>query len=160
MTRHYVPKQVLVNTYNAYIQPHIDYGLPVWGYTHKTHIIPIERQQRKAVRIMNFMKKRDDPSHLFKPDNLLHFDESLKLTSAKLLWKADKQILPPPVNSIFKSRNDTSFHVPHRRIDLTQQCISFRGIQTWNRIPPKIRSANTITSLKTNYKKYLLNSTL
>ncbi len=157
MVRHYVPKQILVNTYNAYIQPHIDYCLPVWGYTHKTHIAPIERQQRKAIRIMNFMKKRDDPSLQFKQNNLLRLDESLKLSSAKVLWKADNHLLPPTVNSIFSNRNG-KFHTPHRRIDLTQHCISFVGTQVWNRIPQKIRSANSITSFKTNYKKYLLNS--
>ena len=29
IVRHFLPKQVLINTYNAYIQPHIDYGLNV-----------------------------------------------------------------------------------------------------------------------------------
>ena len=155
MVRHYVPKQILINTYNAHIQPHIDYGLPVWGYTHKTHTLPVERQQRKAVRIMNFMKKRDDdPYPLFKPNHLLRFDESLKLSSAKLLWKADNHLLPPTVNSIFnKSRKDNSFHVPYRRINLTQHCISYQGTQVWNRIPLRIRSANTINFLQDKLQK-------
>ena len=155
--RHFVPKQVLINTYNAYIQPHIDYGLPVWGYTHKTNLIPIERQQRKAVRIMNFLDKRADPYPYFKCSNILSLDQSLKLSSSKLLWKADNQFLPPTVNSIFNSRNNKSFHVPYRRIDLTQHCISYHGTQVWNRIPLEIRSAKTINSFKINYKKYLLN---
>ena len=157
MVRHYAPKQVLINTYNAYIQPHIDYCLPVWGYTHKTHISAIERQQRKAVRTMNFMKKRDDPTLHSKQNNLLRLDESLKLSSAKIIWKANNHLLPPPVNSIFSNRNG-KFLTPFRRIDITQHCISFHGTQVWNRIPQKIRSAPSIASFKSSYKKYLLDS--
>ena len=157
MVRHYVPKQILINTYNAHIQPHIDYCLPVWGYTYKTHLLPVQRQQRKAVRIMNFMKKRDDPNSFFKADNLLRLDESLKLSSAKFIWKVQNHLVPPSIESIFTRRNDLSFHVPHRRIDVTQHCISFNGIQVWNRIPQKIKLAKSISSLKINYKKFLLN---
>ena len=158
MVRHYVPKQILINTYNAHIQPHIDYCLPVWGYTYKSHLVPVSRQQRKAVRIMNFLKKRDDPDPFFKTDSLLRLDESLKLSSGKILWKAKNHLLPAPVESIFTRRNDHSFHVPHRRIDLTQHCISYAGSQVWNRIPQEIKFAKSINSFKSNYKKLLLTS--
>ena len=106
---------------------------------------------------MNFLDKRADPYPFFKCSNILSLDKSLKLSSSKFLWKADNQLLPPTVNSIFNSRNNQSFHVPYRRIDLTQHCISYQGTQVWNRIPLEIRSAKTINSFKTNYKKYLLN---
>ena len=156
MVRHYVPKQILINTYNAHIQPHIDYCLPVWGYTYKTHLLPVQRQQRKAVRIVNFLKKRDDPVPFFKADNLLCLDESLKLSSAKFIWKLQNCLLPPSIESIFTRRNELSFHVPHRRIDVTQHCISFTGVQVWNKIPQNIRVSKTISSFKTKYKKFLL----
>ena len=158
MVKHYVPKHILINTYNAHIQPHIDYGLTVWGYTHKTHILPVERQQRKAVRIMNFMKKQDDPYPFFKTDNILRIDQNVKLSSAKLLWKTSNKLVPPTIHSLFNSRNKNCFHVPYRRIDLTQNCLSYKGTQSWNRIPQKIRSANTLNTFKVNYKKFLLNS--
>ena len=157
MVRHYVPKQILINTYNAHIQPHIDYCLPVWGYTYKTHLLPVQRQQRKAVRIMNFLKKRDDPAPFFKSDNLLCLDESLKLSSAKLIWKVQNCVIPPSIDSIFTRRNELSFHVPHRRIDVTQHCISFTGVQVWNKIPQNIRVSKTISSFKNKYKEFLLN---
>ena len=108
--------------------------------------------------IMNFLKKRDDPNPSLKSDNLLLFDQSLKLSSAKLLWKAKNHVLPDPIESIFTRRNSLSFHVPHRRIDLTQNCISFSGVQVWNRMPQKIKLAKSINSFRTNYKKFLLNS--
>ena len=158
MVRHYVPKQILINTYNAHIQPHIDYCLPVWGYTYKSHLTPVLRQQRKAVRTINFLKKRDDPDPFFKSDNLLPLGESLKLSSGKLLWKAKNHLLPSPVESIFTKRNEHSFHVPHRRIDLTQHCISYSGVQVWNKIPQKIKLSGSINSFKFSYKKVLLNS--
>ena len=84
MVRHYLPKNTLIDTYHAYIQPYIDYCLNVWGHTNKTHIASIERQQRSAIRLMNFKKKRDDTTELFKNDKILPLDKNLQLHSAKL----------------------------------------------------------------------------
>ena len=70
--RHFVPQDLLKNTYHAHFQPHIDYGLTVWGHAAKTNLEVINRQQRKAIRIMNF-KKTDfkETDQLFKENEIL-----------------------------------------------------------------------------------------
>ena len=157
MVRHYLPKQILISTYNAYIQPHIDYGLNVWGYTNKSHLDIIARQQRKALRLMNFKRKRDDATDLFKTDKVLPLDENLKLSSAKLAWKANKGLLPSPVNSLFHPRShNNSLHLPYRRLDITQRCSTYQGVKDWNQIPEQIRASNSLNILKTHYKNLLL----
>ena len=86
MLRHYVPKTTLLNTYHAYIQPHLDYGINIWGHTYKTHLNSLKRKQRKAIRIMNFKSKHYNPQELFISDRVLPFDENLQLSAGKLLW--------------------------------------------------------------------------
>ena len=44
--RHYIPHNLLSNTYNANIQPHIDYGLNIWGRSAKIHLEDVIRQQK------------------------------------------------------------------------------------------------------------------
>ncbi len=157
LVRHYLPKKTLTDTYHAHIQPHIDYGLNVWGHTYKTHIAPIERQQRKAIRLMNFKKKRDETTELFKNDKILPLDKNLQLQSAKLIWKASNDLLPSPLNPLFKKRShDNSFHLPYRRLDITQRCPSYQGVYMWNKTPKNIRASPSINTLKTNLKSYLL----
>ena len=161
LVRHLLPKQILINTYHAYIQPHIDYCLNVWGHTYKTHLTTLERQQRKAVRLMNFANKRDDPTDFFKNDKILKLDQSIKLTSAKLIWKASKNLPPSPVNSLFNKRaENNSFHLPYRRLDLTQRTPLFQGVLSWNQIPENIRSSKSLNILKTSYKTLLLSQQL
>ena len=157
MVRHYLPKTTLLKTYNAYVQPHIDYGLNVWGHTFKTHLSPVKRQQRKSMRLMNFKKKQDETAELFLNDKVLPFDKNLMLSSAKLLWKANNNLLPSTLNTLFKKRcQNNSFHLPFRRLDITQQCTTYQGVQVWNRIPQGLRSIKSLNEFKTRYKTHLL----
>ena len=157
MVRHYVPKITLLNTYHAHIQPHIDYGINIWGHTYKTHLSPLHRQQRKALRLMNFKRKHDDTTELFKNDKILPLDKSLQLHSAKLFWKASHNLLPSPLKPLYNKRTqNSSFHLPCRRTELTKKCSSYAGVQVWNRIPEDIRLSKSLGILKSSYKAYLL----
>ena len=157
MVRHYLPKKTLLNTYNAQIQPHIDYGINIWEHTYKSHLTPLYRQQRKALRLMNFKRKRDDTTELFKNDKILPLEQNLQLHSAKLLWKASHDLLPSPLKPLYNKRTqNSSFHLPFKRIDLAMKCSSYNGVQTWNKIPEKIRLSTSLNILKTSYKNNLL----
>ena len=156
MLRHYVPKTTLLNTYHAYIQPHLDYGLNIWGHTYKTHLNSLKRKQRKAIRIMNFKPKHFDPQELFVSDRVLPFEKNLQLSAGKLLWKARNNLLPSTVNSLFQKRTqNNSFHLPFKRLEISQQSSTYQGVQVWNSIPESIRSKKTLNSFKESFKKHL-----
>ena len=46
--RHYVSKNTLKMLYHAFIQPHIDYGLIVWGSATKINLKTIQDKMKKA----------------------------------------------------------------------------------------------------------------
>ena len=157
--KHFIPEKTLINTYNAHIQPHIDYGLTVWGYASKTSLQTIEKQQRKAIRSINFKPKRyEDTISLFKQSKILPLKQCISLSSCKTIWKAANSLLPSTISSIFNQRADTSFHLPYRRIDATQSCISYKGVQAWNKISVNIRSSTSLNLFKNKYKEFLLSS--
>ena len=154
--RHFVPVNILTNSYNAHIQPHIDYGLNLWGYAAQTFIDKIIRKQKKSIRIMCFKNSRESTELLFPSKNILPFHKNLQLQAGKLLWKAANSYLCPSLNPLFHMRNDEStFHVPHRRLDVSQNSVTYAGVKTWNAIPPEIRSSTSPNCFKGKFKGYL-----
>ena len=108
--RHFVPTELLTNTYNAHIHSHIDYGHLLWGYAAQTHINTIAVQQKKALRLMNFVKyedRRESTQPLFKKSKVLPLDKNLKLLAGKTLWKVANSLLCPPINTLFKPRENS-----------------------------------------------------
>ena len=55
--RHHVSKNTLKMLYHAFIQPHIDYGLIVWGSATKSNLKIIQDKMKKAIRTISFKKK-------------------------------------------------------------------------------------------------------
>ena len=107
---------------------------------------------------MHFKPRRyEDTDTLFKDTKLLPLAKSLMLTSGKAIWKASKSLLPSTINTKFQKRdNSNSFHVPYRRIEVAQNCLSYQGVKSWNKIPKEIQSATSINSFKNKYKGHLL----
>ena len=61
--RHFVPKHTLLLLYNAFIQPHITYGIEVWGSTYRTNLITIINTQKMAVSAITFSLWRAHSEH-------------------------------------------------------------------------------------------------
>ena len=153
--RHFLPSHLLTNTYYAHIQPHIDYGLNLYGYAAETHIKDVIVQQKKAIRIMCFKKYRETTEPLFTNKNILPFHKNLQLQAGKYLWKAANDYLCPSLNPLFNKRDDGSFHLPHRRLDVSQNSIVYTGVKLWNDIPPEIRSCTSLSNFKMKCKEHL-----
>ena len=105
---------------------------------------------------MCFKNSRESTELLFPSKNILPFHKNLQLQAGKLLWKAANSYLCPSLNPLFHMRNDEStFHVPHRRLDVSQNSVTYAGVKTWNAIPSEIRSSTSPNCFKGKYKGYL-----
>ena len=69
--RHFVPQYVLVMLYNAFVLPHLMYGLEVWGNTFPTYIQDILQIQKKLVRIITFSDWNAPSAPLFRKLGIL-----------------------------------------------------------------------------------------
>ena len=155
--RHYIPQETLSNTYYAYIHSHLDYGQNLWGYAAQTHLDDIIGQQKKAIKIINFKKKDHESAPLFKESKILPFDKSLQLNSHKLIWKCVNSLSPSTITSLFHQREEaTTLYVPFRRLDVAQNCISYKGVQNWNKLPGELRSSESLYKFKNKCKEHLL----
>ena len=52
--RHFAPYNILLNIYNAFISPHINYGIINWGGAYQNSLDPLSKNQKKAARLLFF----------------------------------------------------------------------------------------------------------
>ena len=71
--RRYLSKGVLRTLFYAFVQPHIDYGLLVWGSATPSNLKPIKKNLQKAVRKILFKNRNQPTEPLFHELKALRF---------------------------------------------------------------------------------------
>ena len=69
--RKYLNKETLLMLSYAFIYPHIDYGILIWGASIQESLYPIVAMQKRIIRIITFAHKRDHTCNLFKNTGIL-----------------------------------------------------------------------------------------
>ena len=96
---------------------------------------------------------------LYTLHNSLKFTDSVKLNTAKFMFRAINHSLPPNLQNLFKVKAYDN-HLFHRIRIRTQRklfCLSSSGPQLWNNLTKSLRIKNSIHAFSTNYKKVLIN---
>ena len=164
--RHYLPEKTLKNLYNAFIQPHINYGLILWGTADKIQTNKIALNLKKAVRIITFNNKNDHSAPLFKHLGILTFDKNLLFQQGKYIWKYVHSLHPNCIQEIFTVNKNTAINykirnrlpIPTCATKLGQNFITYRGPKMWNyEMPKNLKNIKTLKSFHNLYKNYLLN---
>ena len=136
--RHFVPRKLLHNLYNAQIQPFLDYCTLVWSTTSKTHFKEISDMQNKSIRIINFCKPYHETALLYTTSNLLPLSSNINFSSGKLIWKYFNNKLPEATTKIFSNhgvlkniRDNNKYIIPYRKTEIGKQFITYKGILNW-----------------------------
>ena len=168
--RHYVSRKTVLNLYNSFIQPHLDYGALVWGQCAKTHIEKIEASQDKTIRILNFKKKDDSAKQLYPISKILPIKQNTKFILGKFIWRTVHSFQPTSILELFETHNavpsdrepDKEFfkmRLPNQRIGHGINFVVFAGIKLWNQmIPNEIKKVCTANLYKKQLKDYFLNN--
>ena len=164
--RHFVPKSTLSSLYNAFIMPHINYGLINWSSATKTNLAPIKRCLKRAVRAINFAKFQDHSLPLFKKQNLLCFDDIVELEIGKFMYSVENKLLDSFFLEMFQKTNDrhtrctrqatrNDFVIPKTKLSIVRRSIRYVGAITWNSIPGEIKNSKTKAIFSKKFSKYL-----
>ena len=166
--RHFVPKRIIPNLFNAFFQPHLDYGLIAWGSANKTQLTPIEKSLKKAVRICSFKNKYEPSAMLFKSLKVLTLQNNIDYQQGRFIWKCVNAEHPISIQNIFKdsqknklNRNGTKYDKlfrPFCKTSLKQNFALHSGIKLWNGIPKDISSKASIRLFSKYYKAYLIDN--
>ena len=153
--RHYVPKHVLHNLYNAFIQPYINYGALTWGTCANTHMEKIEKKHNKTIRIINFKYKEEQVNPLYYSSKILPVKENIKLLKGKFMWRMVHSFMPHSIQELFERHgaihsnreNDKIYNklrLPNQTTSNGLNFIVYNGTKLWNiDIPNELTMINT-----------------
>ena len=141
--RHFVDQKTLKAIYYAIFESHLHYSSLFWAQnfnsTKRLFIL-----QKKALRLMFFLRREAHTNPLFKDLNILKFDDKIALENSFFIHNSFKHRLPLPFDNLFQLSSNFHthntrwsilgcFNVPSHRTKLygrNSVCIS--AIFTWN----------------------------
>lgn len=157
--KHFLPKRHLKTLYHSLVCPYMEYGLILWGNTHKTFLKKIFVIQKKAIRCISKAAYNEHTSHLFLNLKLLKLDDMYDLQVGKYMYKFHKGTLPEGLQQVLylnreRVHNYNIRHCskPHAQNKSLQQI----GPVIWHNIPLDIRSASNLSLFKVKFKNCLL----
>ncbi len=165
--RHFVSKDILISIYNAFIQPHINYGLINWRGTYKSILDPVKKSMKRPVWLINFEPVTAHSKPLFNKLKLLSLDDSYKIECAKFMFDINNNDLEKHFCDMFqltstrhpmRTRQATSgsFSQPIMRTNAKQNSVINNGVKIWNSIPKDIRFCKSKFAFKKFLKIWLL----
>ena len=138
--RHFIPTSILLDIYRSLIHPYISFGLSVWGQTTKTNLKRILVLQKRVLRLIFFVNKREHAIPLFVRANILPVDMLYYKSMSILMHDINCTTAPSKLLDLF-TRAD-SVHSYNTRCKI--------GCKIWNGLPEHPRTKN-----KTSFKNCL-----
>ena len=88
--KHIFPQHTLFTIYNCFIQPHLIYGLYLWGLNCKR----LKLLQKKTVRILAFRPYISHSTPIFKDLKILQLKDLYTMQLYKFYYKSTNNLLP------------------------------------------------------------------
>ena len=150
--KRFLPKEILKTIYNALIQPHLNFGILLWG----NNVNRIHKLQKWAVRAITCSKYNAHTTPLFKDLKLLSIHDIYKLNMLKFYYKYKKKLLPAYFSGMFddnflshqyETRNKTQ---PSTWKSIaSKNCVRYSVPLLMDKIPQNIKDKIESVSLQT-----------
>ena len=150
--RRYLSKVVLTTLFYAFVQPHIDYGLLVWGSATPSNLKPIKKNLQKAVRKILFKNRNHPTEPLFHELKVLDFDKNKFLTISSFMWQLTYDNIPDIIKSSLNITNrdygvnNCKYHIPNIISEILKRNIVYQGPKIWNnlKMTSKLKGASSV----------------
>ena len=86
--RHFLPIDVLICLYNSLFSPFLQYGILVWGLTHKTYINPVFLLQKRIIRAMSFEHFTSHSAPIFRDLKILKLHDLFQLNLLSFVYES------------------------------------------------------------------------
>ena len=127
--RHFAPKETLILVYYSIFYSHLQYGCLVWSLTKKENLDTITILQKKCMRIINFAPFNSHTNNMFLNNELLKFDDLIKVEQLKLIFDFKNKNLPVDLLDFFKLSSDINSHITR---SASKGCMFISQIKTTN----------------------------
>ena len=165
--RHFIPSSVLTSIYKSLILPYFTYGLIAWGNASKNYLNKIVVLQKRVLRLIYFVDKKEHAIPLFVNAKILPITFLYYEAVCKLMFDVHKDSAPSNITKLFtrtsnihtyNTRSSTSqfFSVKYSRLKLQKKVFSRVGFKVWNEMPNEYKNLSK-KSFKKETKRALLN---
>ena len=162
--RHFVPQKILLLLYKALIQPHLMYGIEVWGSTYKTNLNCILLTQKMAMRAITFSPRGTHSEPLFQKLKILNVYKLHFLAVSTFIYDLLNENLPHSLTEYCqvadhkyatRSKDRGQLYLPKCRTTQGQFSISFLGVKLWNCIPCDVKEKTSRSAFRKGLVTYL-----
>ena len=141
--------------YFAFINPYLLYCNLIWGGTYDSHLDPLVKLQKRAIRNVNKTSFLSHTNSLFASNKILKLKDIHKFQLAKYVYNLES------VTEFTRTHDhDTRFRANLRpsysRLTLTQHSPSFSAINLWNTLPDPIKQSRSFSLFKSRVRNYLI----
>ena len=153
--RHLIPFKILINVYDALVQPHFNYCSVVWGSCGSGLSEKLQKLQNRAARILMCANYDSNIDELFRALGWRKLKYQRLESAAIMMNKSLHGMTPEYMSSRFVSRNDvTSYRLrntenklalPQPRTNYLKKSFSYRGAGLWNSLSSDLRAATFFT---------------
>ena len=160
-----VPMETLRTLYYAFVYPHMNYCIEVWGKTYDKYTDSIIKLQKRIVRIMTFSHFQAHSEPLFKQMKILPLKKIYMLSVSKFMFKYTHNLLPNIFHGLFTrnsfchhyyTKSSDLFRIPKIRLDMRKRTIAYTGVIIWNELNKKFNSSMMSLNVFKNIIKYYL----
>ena len=165
-SKHYLPRDILLQLYHALIDCHLIYAITAWGSTFHTYFDKLIAYQNKAMKTIAKAKWNDSPSPLCNQLGMLKLAKIYQLEVAKVMHRIDTKKHPPSLARYFQKSNlshsysnrtvsSPQLHIPLFKTTKLQKFFLYQGVKIWNSTPSNIKLLS-YPKFKSLFKQMLL----
>ena len=118
MLRHFVPSFVLTNIYKSLISPYFTYRLVAWGNASKNYLNKIVVLQKRVLRLIYFVDKKEHAIPLFVNAKILPITFLYYEVVCKLMFDIHKDSAPSNIMKLFT--RTSNIHTYNTRSSMSQ----------------------------------------
>ena len=136
-------KHAMMTLYYSFIYPYIAYCNNVWGSSYASNTEKVYNLQKRALRIMFNIGKRESVIPMFSEMCILKFPDINVYLTSRFMFRYHHGFVPGIFHGYFTpnmdvhkyhTRQSTYFHIPVVKSDLSKCSIRYRGAVIWNEI--------------------------
>ena len=161
--RPFLNRQMLCMFYNAYILPHIDYCINIYGHACDTHIKKIQVLQNRAARLILQADWYTHGQDMLDELCWMNVRQRLYFHTGLLMYKVMHDMAPNYLQ-IF-SKRETKYNLrsegndllclPQPHTNMCKQSFLYHGSVVWNSLPAYIRDLPNISKFKVHFKRFI-----
>ncbi len=151
----YCPTQVLITAYYGVIYPHLSYGLALWGGCANVNFSRIFILQKKAVRTIAKLHRRESCRQAFKNLKLLTLP-CLYILQTCLFFMSKCDLVRGSDFHSYATRGRENYRTGRHRTVAYERLPTQKGVHFVNRLPNQIKNAPMPKALKARLKTTLI----